>query len=177
MTKLLNDVLILGKADAGKLSLTPEPIDLEIFCTTLSKDLQFNQPEPSVINISYEWKPTLDAQDIYLDKQLLQQILENVLSNAIKYSSLDQSIDVKVNGNCEQITLEIRDRGIGIPPDDQERLFEAFHRGTNVGTIPGTGLGLAIVKKCVDIHQGDIHINSSIGVGTTVTVTLPIVKS
>lgn len=177
MTKLLNDVLILGKADAGKLSLTPEPIDLEVFCTTLSKDLQLNQPKPSVININYAWEQTLDLQDIYLDKQLLQQILENVLSNAIKYSSPDQAIDINLNGNREQITLEIRDRGIGIPPEDQDRLFEAFHRGTNVGTIPGTGLGLAIVKKCVDIHQGDIYINSIIGVGTTVTVTLPIIKS
>ena len=177
MTKLLNDVLILGKADAGKLSLTPEPIDLEVFCTTLSKDLQLNQPKPSVININYAWEQTLYLQDIYLDKQLLQQILENVLSNAIKYSSPDQAIDINLNGNREQITLEIRDRGIGIPPDDQDRLFEAFHRGTNVGTIPGTGLGLAIVKKCVDIHQGDIYINSIIGVGTTVTVTLPIIKS
>lgn len=177
MTKLLNDVLILGKTDAGKLALSLEPINLELFCVTLVKELQLNQPELSVINISYEWEPTLDAQEIYLDKQLLQQILENVLSNAIKYSSSEETIEVKLKGNREQITLEIRDRGIGIPLDDQDRLFEAFHRGTNVGTIPGTGLGLTIVKKCVDIHQGNIDINSIIGVGTTVTVTLPIIKS
>jgi|GEM_PF-4671589 len=177
MTKLLNDVLILGKADAGKLALSLEPIDLEVFCATLVKELQLNLQKHSVINISYEWKATLDAQEIYLDKQLLQQILEDVLSNAIKYSSSEETIEVKLKGNREQITLEIRDRGIGIPLEDQDRLFEAFHRGTNVGTIPGTGLGLAIVKRCVDIHQGDIHINSTIGVGTTVTVTLPIVKS
>ena len=177
MTKLLNDVLILGKADTGKLALSLEPIDLEVFCATLVKELQLNLQKHSVINISYEWKATLDAQEIYLDKQLLQQILEDVLSNAIKYSSSEETIEVKLKGNREQITLEIRDRGIGIPLEDQDRLFEAFHRGTNVGTIPGTGLGLAIVKRCVDIHQGDIHINSTIGVGTTVTVTLPIVKS
>lgn len=176
MAKLLNDVLILGKADAGKIVLNLEPIDLELFCVTLVKELQLNQPKISSINISHEWKQTLDAQEIYLDKQLLQQIVENVLSNAIKYSSPEQAIEVKLNGNREQITLEIRDRGIGIPPEDQDRIFEAFHRGTNVGTIPGTGLGLAIVKKCVDIHQGDIHINSIIGVGTTVTVTLPILN-
>jgi len=176
MTKLLNDVLILGKADAGKLILTPEAVDLEQFCYALIKDLQFNHAEPLKIDIACEWKPSLNPQEINLDKQLIQQILENVLSNAIKYSSPEQTIEVNLNGNHEQITLEIRDRGIGIPAEDQDRLFEAFHRGTNVGTIPGTGLGLAIVKKCVDIHQGYIHIDSTIGVGTTVTVTLPILQ-
>lgn len=177
MTKLLNDVLILGKADAGKLILTPELIDLKQFCFTLIKDLQLNYYDSLTFTINCEWKSTLNPEKINLDKQLLQQIVENVLSNAIKYSSPEQAIEINLNGNREQITLEIRDRGIGIPLEDQDRLFEAFHRGTNVGTIPGTGLGLAIVKRCVDIHQGDIHINSTIGVGTTVTVTLPIVKS
>ncbi|HEY9649361.1 MAG TPA: HAMP domain-containing sensor histidine kinase [Coleofasciculaceae cyanobacterium] len=69
------------------------------------------------------------------------------------------------------------DRGIVIPSEDQKRLFETFHRATNVGTIPGTGLGLAIVKECVDVHQGQIAVESKVGVGTTFTVTLPIYNS
>jgi signal transduction histidine kinase len=68
----------------------------------------------------------------------------------------------------------IQDSGIGIPEEDQSRLFESFHRASNVGTISGTGLGLAIVKNCVDLHKGQISVNSVIGVGTTFTVTLPL---
>ena len=67
----------------------------------------------------------------------------------------------------------IQDSGIGIPEEDRPRLFESFHRASNVGTISGTGLGLAIVKKCVDLHRGQITVDSVVGMGTTFTVTLP----
>ena len=110
----------------------------------------------------------------YMDEKLLRQILENLLSNAIKYSPSGSTIDLTISGLEQQAVFQIRDRGIGIPTEDQPRLFETFHRSTNVGTIAGTGLGLAIVKKCVDIHQGQIAVESEIGVGTTFTVTLPI---
>jgi signal transduction histidine kinase len=68
----------------------------------------------------------------------------------------------------------IQDRGMGIPVKDIERLFDSFGRASNVGNIPGTGLGLAIVKRCVDLHKGEIVVESEVGVGTTFTVTLPL---
>jgi signal transduction histidine kinase len=99
----------------------------------------------------------------------------------MKYSPSDRPIEltfrynpVALESKEAQVVFQIRDRGIGIPPEDKQRLFETFHRAQNVGTIAGTGLGLAIVKKCVEIHQGQIAIDSEVGVGTTVTVTLPI---
>jgi len=70
--------------------------------------------------------------------------------------------------------IEVQDRGIGIPEADRGRLFEAFHRATNVGQVPGTGLGLLIVKRCVDLHQGSIGFESVVGEGTTFTVRLPL---
>ena len=69
--------------------------------------------------------------------------------------------------------LSIRDHGIGIPEADIEHLFEAFHRASNVDSVEGTGLGLAIVQRVVDLHQGTIHIESKVGVGSTFIVTLP----
>ncbi|MFN6180578.1 MAG: sensor histidine kinase, partial [Dolichospermum sp.] len=66
--------------------------------------------------------------------------------------------------------------GIGIPAADQIHLFEYFQRGSNVGTLPGTGLGLSIVKKCVDLHQGEITLDSELGKGTVFTVILPFLK-
>jgi len=67
-----------------------------------------------------------------------------------------------------------RDRGIGIPEEDQQQLFEAFHRGGNVGGRPGTGLGLLLVKRCAELHGGNVRVSSGIGEGTTVTVRLPV---
>jgi signal transduction histidine kinase len=74
----------------------------------------------------------------------------------------------------DQAILRIQDEGIGIPVKDQQHLFKSFHRGSNVGTISGTGLGLAIVKSSVDLHGGQIAVESEVGVGTTFTVTLPL---
>jgi signal transduction histidine kinase len=109
-----------------------------------------------------------------MDEKLLRQILENLLSNAIKYSPKGSTVDFTVSCFSDRATFQICDRGIGIPVEDRQLLFETFHRAANVGTIAGTGLGLAIVKKCVDIHRGQVAVESEIGLGTTFTVTLPI---
>ena len=112
-----------------------------------------------------------------MDEKLLRQILENLLTNALKYSPSGSPIEFTLSYSTAQAVFQIRDQGIGIPEEDRQRLFEAFHRATNVGTIAGTGLGLAIVKKCVDLHKGQIVLESEVGVGTTFTITLPIYNS
>ncbi len=78
--------------------------------------------------------------------------------------------------NCNNgiATFQVQDQGVGIPLKDQSHLFQTFYRASNVGRIQGTGLGLAIVKRCVDLHGGEIQIESQQNVGTTVTVTLPL---
>ena len=192
MTKLLNDVLIIGKAEAGKLKLTPAPLELEKFCGDLVEELQLNDTNQHAI--AFTCGCALETGDLgqpgqggignaplsskfpilCMDEKLLRQILENLLSNAIKYSPTGSTVDFTLSCFSDRAIFQIRDRGIGIPAEDQQRLFETFHRAANVGTIAGTGLGLAIVKKCVDIHQGQVVVESEIGVGTTFTVTLPI---
>lgn len=189
MTKLLNDVLIIGKAEAGKLKLAPAPLELEKFCRDLVEELQLNDTDQHAIAFTCDGKPeTGDGRQAGLDnaplssqfpipcmdEKLLRQILENLLSNAIKYSPKGGTVDFTLSYFSDRAIFKIRDRGIGIPAEDQQRLFETFHRAANVGTIAGTGLGLAIVKKCVDIHRGQVAVESEIGLGTTFTVTLPI---
>jgi len=193
MTNLLDDVLIIGKADAGKLTFNPSPLDVEKFCRNLVEELQLNDTEqhniiftcegkaddfgksetmlstPSSVPSSQLHVPTLPC----LDEKLLRQILENLLSNAIKYSPEGSTIEFSLSRFSSQAVFLIRDQGIGIPLEDQQLLFESFHRATNVGTIAGTGLGLTIVKKCVDIHEGQVTVESEVGVGTTFSVTLP----
>ena len=203
MTKLLNDVLIIGKAEAGKLKLNPAPLELEKFCRDLVEELQLNDTNQHTITFQTESEdeaygdiskklstsfasPTLHSLTERsgahsplpcLDEKLLRQILENLLSNAIKYSPKETTIELTLRRFSDRAVFHIRDKGIGIPVDDQQLLFETFHRATNVGTIAGTGLGLAIVKRCVNIHQGQVFVESEVGVGTTFIVTLPTFNS
>ena len=113
-----------------------------------------------------------------MDEKLLRQIITNLITNAIKYSHQNTTIEFKVTVDFRvsspNVSFVISDRGIGIPEEDLEHLFSAFHRGKNVGILPGTGLGLSIVKNCIDIHNGTIVVNSKLNVGTEFTVTLPI---
>jgi signal transduction histidine kinase len=109
----------------------------------------------------------------HVDKKLLQLILTNLLSNAIKYSPPASTVDLELSCQDGDVIFQIKDAGIGIPAVDQQRLFEPFHRGSNVGDVLGTGLGLAVVKKLVYLHGGQIAVASVVGVGTTFTVTLP----
>ena len=92
----------------------------------------------------------------------------------MKYSPQGKEVDFNLKCDRNLATFSIQDGGIGISVEDQQQLFESFHRGKNVSNIPGTGLGLAIVKKSVDLHRGTITIESQLEVGTTFTVTLPL---
>jgi signal transduction histidine kinase len=107
------------------------------------------------------------------DDKLMRHIFGNLLSNALKYSPAGGTVDFEVRADAHAFTFVVRDQGIGIPEADVPRLFETFHRATNVGNIVGTGLGLAIVKRSVDLHGGTIGVRSTLGQGTVFTVTLP----
>ena len=170
MTHLLEDVLTIGKAEAGKLKFTPSPIDLVAFCRDLVESLQMSAKPQHQLNFVVIG----DGSDAQMDEKLLGHILTNLLTNAIKYSPDGGTVQFDLVCDRTWAIFRIQDSGIGIPHEDLERLFESFGRASNVGAIPGTGLGLAIVKRCVDLHKGEITVKSEIGVGTTFTVTLPL---
>ncbi len=170
MTELLDDILIIGQAEAGKLRFAPAPIDLVAFCHDIIESMQISAaPEHQLTFVAHG-----DCTDAQMDEKLLGHIVTNLLSNAIKYSPKGGIVQFDLVGDQTLAVLSIRDTGIGIPPEDLEELFEAFGRASNVGTIQGTGLGLAIVKNCVDLHGGQITVDSVVGQGTTFTVTLPL---
>ncbi|MDX2217200.1 MAG: CHASE domain-containing protein [Oculatellaceae cyanobacterium bins.114] len=169
MAQLLSDILTLGRAEAGKLEFRPELLDLKDFCHRLVEEIQISTETQRAIDVIVCGQSTQAT----VDSKLLQSILTNLLSNAIKYSESDRPIQLILNCTVEQVTFQVKDQGIGISLDDQKRLYEAFHRGKNVGDVVGTGLGLAVVKTCVDLHRGHIVVDSNVGVGTTFTVTLP----
>jgi signal transduction histidine kinase len=124
--------------------------------------------------INFGTQDQLDNFDGLIDEKLLRHIVTNLLTNAVKYSPQGKEVNFNLKCDRNQATFSIQDRGIGIFIEDQQQLFESFHRGKNVSNIPGTGLGLAIVKKSVDLHRGTITVESQLEVGTTFTVTLPL---
>lgn len=167
---MLDDILLVGKAEAGKLECKPTWLNLVDFCQTLVEERQLSAGESYNLRFS-----SCGCTQAYLDENLLQNILTNLLSNAIKYSPQGGNIQFDLICNAETATFRIQDCGIGIPEADEAKLFTSFHRCSNTGKLPGTGLGLVIVKDAVDLHGGTIIVDSEIGVGTTFTVNLPII--
>lgn len=173
MLFLLDEVLMIGQIEAGRMQCQLAPTNLEEFCRDVCETLEFNDNHHHSIHFSCVGQ----CQKVEVDRVLLNRMLTNLLSNAIKYSPEGGRIYIDLYCSDKNIVLKIRDEGIGIPSENQHHLFKTFYRCSNVGQIKGTGLGLAVVKKCVDAHQGQIHFESQEGVGTTVTVQIPLIVS
>ncbi|MCT7955866.1 hybrid sensor histidine kinase/response regulator [Laspinema palackyanum] len=191
LTQLVADVLSINEVESGEMEFNPAPVNLERLCQEAIANLRLSPASPHQIRLTHHG----DDFELFLDSHLIQQLLVNLLSNSIKYSPKGGMVEVELifynpdNGsenNALSLTeaelkkiespvtiVRVKDQGLGILPQEQGQIFNAFHRGSNVGTIQGTGLGLAIAKKCVELHRGEISIASEVGVGTTVTVTLP----
>lgn len=169
MTQLLNDVLLIGQAEVGRLEFNPQSKNLTQFCRDLIDEMQI-----STQNHKIAWNSENSCINASIDEKLLRQILGNLLANAIKYSPQGGIVHFELFCTTQTAIFRVQDSGIGIPLPEQANLFDSFYRASNVGTISGTGLGLAIVKKSVDLHGGEIAVESEIGVRTTFTVTLPL---
>lgn len=173
-TKLLDEILLVNQAEAGKLQFQPKLINLVSFCKNLTSEMQL---ATSQHNLVFSSRSTADCTQAIIDEKLLRQTLTNLLSNAIKYSEDGGEVKFDLNVVDDRLIFLVKDSGIGIPTEDQKQLFESFHRASNVGSIQGTGLGLSIVKKCVELHGGDVKVESEVGKGTTFMVTLPFVQT
>lgn len=193
--QLLDDILTLNRAETGKLEFQPAPLNVIQVCRQIIEEARLNFDENYSIIFGYDRWLLPPSRRVSMDAKLLRSIVMNLLSNAIKYSPQGEAIQVELSSACGSIDedgsvrlsgegepnlsiLTVKDRGIGIPESDLPHLFEAFHRGKNVGSIPGTGLGLTVVKKCVDLHGAAIAVTSNVEGdapvrGTSLTVTIP----
>ncbi|MBW7880891.1 MAG: hybrid sensor histidine kinase/response regulator [Anaerolineae bacterium] len=168
MLELINDMLTLGKLNAGVAAIDLQPLDLEATIRSVLEEMQ---------GIHSDQTFTLTIQPgVYMmnaDAKMIWQALFNLLSNAARYSPDHLTILVDLRHEDDSIILTITDQGIGVPPQDLPMLFDPFKRGSNVGSIAGTGLGLSIVKQSVELHGGTIGVQSELGVGTTFRIRLP----
>ncbi|BAY11321.1 ATP-binding response regulator [Calothrix sp. NIES-2098] len=168
--ELLDEILFLSRTEASKQELYPQLLNLENFCSELTESFQLSAGSQHNIIFTFQG----ERPEAEMDEELLNCIFTNLLSNAIKYSPPQSNVLFELTCQDNIATFKIHDRGRGIPLKDQSHLFQTFYRASNVRTIKGTGLGLAIVKKCVDLHGGQIQIESKQDIGTTVTVKLPL---
>lgn len=172
LTSLMNDILILGRAEAGKTPYLPEKTDVHQLCLDV---LDMFQPQPESPGVEFIF--ATKSKDFHLDPELMTHVLSNLISNAIKYSKGAKKPLLWVDINSRHLTIKVQDYGIGIPKDEQEKLFQSFFRARNAITIQGTGLGLVIVKHVIDLHQGEISVQSELGEGSIFTIRIPSIKA
>lgn len=170
MTFMLDDVLMVDKADAGKLKIQVSEINLLEFLPNLCAEVEKSRGGTHIIR----FEQRLLVTTIMTDEKLLRSIVINLLTNAIKFSPDASIVDVTVVSDKTKLELTVKDYGIGIPEDDLKNLFEPFFRGGNVNTIQGTGLGLSILRKSLELLQGSVMLKSTVGDGTEITISLPI---
>lgn len=172
MAGMMEEILVLSRLDAGKLEFRPSPLDLRTFCERVMDEVLSAAQHCCPVELLVQ----SDLPPVNADERLLAHIFTNLLGNAVKYSE-NTPVQFSITRNGADAVCVIRDQGIGISDEDQTRLFAAFHRGNNVGNRSGTGLGLVLVKRCVELHHGQVQLQSALGKGTMVTVRIPVFAS
>lgn len=170
MAEMMNEVLLLGRFEAGRVEFRPAPVELPQFLRRLRDEIVAAAGSGACVEIAHGE----DLEGATADESLLGHIFSNLFSNAVKYSPAGASVACDVRRVGQDAVFTVRDRGCGIPEADQAHLFQSFHRGSNVGQRSGTGLGLVIVKRCVERHGGSLSFSSREGEGTEFTVRLPL---
>ena len=168
LNRLVGNLLNMTRLEANAIHLRLEPCDIQdVIGSALDQLEERLGKKPIVVNLP-EGLPM-----VLLDFVLVEQVLVNVIDNAIKYSSKDTQIDIDVSKTDKEIAIRVSDRGIGIPKEDLERVFDKFYRVSRPENVIGTGLGLAICKGIVDTMGGKISATNRDGGGTVITITFP----
>ncbi|WP_231570067.1 PAS domain-containing sensor histidine kinase [Sporocytophaga myxococcoides] len=170
LTGILNDFLSLSKLEEGIISNNPSQFNLHSLAIEINDELT-----PALKNNQTILCRHNGLEDVYLDKNILKNILLNLLSNASKYSD-EGTIIIEISVSQKEINITVKDEGIGIPESDIPFLFTRFFRAHNAGNIQGTGLGLNIVKRYVELLEGNISVESRLGIGTTFKVNIPVLN-
>lgn len=177
---IINDILDFSKVEAGAMTLESVPLDL-VETIESTADLLATRASDKGIELVYHLSPKVPPA-IYGDSVRIKQILLNLLNNAIKFTERGEvvlSADRIDTPDGSRLKLEVRDTGIGIPPDRMDRLFKSFSQVDSSTTrrFGGTGLGLVITKRLVDLMGGEISVESLPGAGTTFTIDMPFVAA
>lgn len=166
MTDIMNEVLILGKINSGGINPVFKSTDLIEICRIVIGKYNEIQEDGREALIKVKGK----SQPVMLDENLMEQALSNIISNAFKYSVGHPAPEVYLSFNDQEVEIEIKDFGMGIPENELQELFTPFYRASNVLDIPGTGLGTTIMKEYIEINKGKINVKSTLNKGTVFNI-------
>ena len=169
---MVNDFLDWARMEAGRIRLKKEPVDMR---TVLQDTVLIIKPQAEERGITVEDTVPEGNMTVIGDEGRLKQVLLNLASNGVKYNRDDGKLSFAVEFGEGSVSIAVQDTGVGIPEESLSRLFERFYRvpGTE-NVVRGTGLGLVIAKSLVEAHEGTMEVASTVGVGTTFTITLPL---
>jgi signal transduction histidine kinase len=171
LLELINEILDLSKVEAGRMELEPAPVALpELLEGALA--LVRERAARQALTVTVDVAPDVGA--VWADPVKLKQVVVNLLTNAVKFTPSGGSVGVRATLEGGEAVVEVRDTGIGIAPEDQERIFEAFQRGDRRVSTEGTGLGLTLSKRFVELHGGRIWVRSAVGAGSTFGFAIPV---
>ncbi len=169
LVHLIDTILSSHALDSGKLVVSPAPCNLAKLIRDVCADQQ---------DISPNHRIRVDVREIpkamKLDEKIVRQMLTNLVSNAVKYSPRATSVELMAFKEGDSVIIEVQDHGVGIPESEIPHVFSRYFRASTSTGIPGSGLGLTLVKQFVDLHAGTVNLRSKVGIGTVVTVSLPI---
>lgn len=170
LAQIIDEMLDISRLEAGRgLRLRQEPVDIVELIEGAIQSFQGATPKHPIT-----FTPEPDLPLVPGDPFRLAQVIRNLISNAIKYSPDGGPVMIKVRQVRDRVEISVRDRGVGIPPEQQPHVYEKFYRIEAPNTaIPGTGLGLSIARLITEAHGGTIHLESEVGAGSTFTVSLP----
>ena len=171
LNRMIDEMLDLDRMESGRMTIHPERIDLNAVL-----DEAVNRVRPNAPNHTLSLDLQSDLPSIHADRDRLTQVASNLLNNAVKYSPTGGRISVKSRAEGDTVRIEVRDEGLGIPPEALEMIFERYSRVDSQATkdIPGTGLGLPIVRQIVQLHGGKVWAESELGRGSVFHVVLPL---
>ncbi len=171
LSRMVDDVLLMDRVDNGHLSLNLKQVDVNAMVTSVTEAMR-----PLLVRhrLVLQLDPALPR--VLGDQDRLEQALTNLISNAVKFSDHGGAITVATARSGAEIVISVRDEGMGIAPDDRERIFQRFERVETgiAGRTVGTGLGLAIVSEIANLHHGRVEVESAIGEGSTFSIMLPV---
>lgn len=171
LTNLINDVLDLNRIETGRIIL--EKTDIP-FKTLIENILHENRPAAEQKQIQLSFDAEEGDYTLQIDGGKMERVVGELVSNAIKYTPENGTVDVHLSHDDQQVSLSVQDSGLGMTPDECEKIWDRFYRTTaSQKFAKGLGLGLSIAKELVELHQGSIELISQQGQGTTFTLRLP----
>jgi PAS domain S-box-containing protein len=169
MSNMIEHVTLYNRLTRAEESVNIEEVSAKSFFESIIKDYELYYHQKAKIIATLK----TNKEKIKIDQRLVSLIFSNLITNAIKYSTVEPTVEIKVETDDQKTEISVKDNGIGIPANEIEKIFEPFYRGKNTKSTSGTGLGLSIVKHAVNLLKGQIFVDSEINKGTTFVVQIP----